>query len=223
LSSTDRLIVWFAGVLGPLLIRLLGSTWRITASGEDVVERLHSEGRSAVFAFWHGVLLPLEYAYRNRNIQVLSSLHRDGEISARVMRALGYGVVRGSSTRGSARGLVAMLAKARDGLDLAITPDGPRGPARAAKSGIFYLAERSGAAIVPVGVGAAPGRRLSSWDAFLVPLPFARVAIVYGAPLEWDPDADPDEKTGVLTERLNALTDEAGRRVAAPSEGFDRR
>lgn len=209
LSLRDRLLIALTGRLGPLLIRALGSTWRIRVRGADSVDDLHASGRPAVFAFWHGVLLPLEYACRNRNIQVLSSLHRDGEISARVMKALGYGVVRGSSSRGSARGLIRMLERAKSGLDLAITPDGPKGPARVAKSGIFYLAERSGGALVPVGVASRPAVRLSSWDGFMVPLPFARVAIVYGAALRWDQSAQPDEKSSMLTQKLNELSAQA--------------
>jgi lysophospholipid acyltransferase (LPLAT)-like uncharacterized protein len=182
LSAGDRALVWLAGTLGPLVILALGSTWRITVRGQETVDRLHAAGRPALFAFWHGVLLPLEYACRHQNIQVLSSLHRDGEISARVMKSLGYGVVRGSSTRGSAR---------------------------EAKSGIFYLAEHSNGVIVPVGVGALPARRMSSWDGFLVPPPFARVAIVYGEPLEWSEDRAPGERAAVLTAALNGLTEDA--------------
>jgi lysophospholipid acyltransferase (LPLAT)-like uncharacterized protein len=208
------MLIGLAGTLGPVLIRALGSTWRITVRGERTVEDLHASGRPAVFAFWHGVLLALEYYCRNRNIQVLSSLHRDGEISARVMEALGYGVVRGSSSRGSARGLVRMLERARSGLDLAITPDGPKGPAREAKSGIFYLAERSGGALVPVGVAARPAARLSSWDGFMVPLPFARVAIVYGTELHWDASTEADDKTALLTLELARLSEAAESLVA---------
>jgi lysophospholipid acyltransferase (LPLAT)-like uncharacterized protein len=208
-SATERLFIWLAGAAGPVAILLLGATWRVDVRGEEHVRELYASGRRAIFTFWHGRMLPLEYVARNRNIQVLSSLHRDGEISARLLRALGYGVVRGSSTRGSARGLVRLMARARQGLDLAITPDGPKGPPRKAKTGIFYLAERSGSAIVPIGVSAWPGSKLSSWDAFLLPAPFARVAVVYGAPLDWDAGASEDERSALLTEAIDALTDEA--------------
>lgn len=211
LSLPDRALAWLAGALGPCVVLLLGATWRVFAENEEVVDRVHRDGRSIVFAFWHGVLLPLEYASRGKNIQVLSSWHRDGEISARLMTALGYGVVRGSSTRGSARGLMRMLSRAVEGFDLAITPDGPRGPARRVKRGIFYLAERSGAAIVPVGVGTSSGRRLGSWDRFLVPHPLSRVAIVYGEPLRWDPSSAFEDKARLLEVELGKLTSEAER------------
>lgn len=209
LTFGDRLLVTLAGVVGPVFLKLLGSTWRVRVENEDVVNRLHARGLAIVFAFWHGRLLSLEYVCRNRNIHVLSSWHKDGEISARVMTGLGYGVVRGSPSRGSARGLVGMLAKAREGHDLAITPDGPRGPAGTVKRGIFYLAEKSGSPLVPVGVAAGRARRLSSWDAFLIPLPFSRVAIVYGDPLEWREDAPFEEKAEELRRAIDALNERA--------------
>ncbi len=214
LSVGDRILVGFAGRIGPVLLRLLGASWRATEIHFERADRVHELGRPVVFAFWHGVLLPLEYICRGRNIQVLSSWHRDGEISARLMTALGYGVVRGSSTRGSARGLLRMLARAVEGFDLAVTPDGPTGPAGSVKRGVFYLAEKSGGALVPVGVGAARAKRLSSWDGFMVPLPFSRVAVVYGEPLEWDESLPFEEKATLLEAALGRLNREAAEAVA---------
>ncbi len=209
LSKGDRFLAGLAGALGPLFVKALGATWRVSVENESIVDEIHLSGRPIVFAFWHGGLMPLEYVYRGRGLCVLSSWHRDGEISARLMTGLGYRVVRGSSSRGSARGLMRMLRMAVEGLDLAITPDGPRGPAGSVKRGIFYLAERSGAALIPVGVGAAPARRLSSWDHFAIPYPFARVDVVYGEPLEWDEKCEFDVKADVLKSALDRVTLEA--------------
>jgi hypothetical protein len=215
LSWRDRILVAVIGVAGPAVIRLLGITWRASISGEDVIERVHAGGRAAIYAFWHGQLLGLEYLYRGRRIHVLSSWHRDGEISARVMAGLGFGVVRGSTSRGSARGLLGMLAKAREGYDLAITPDGPRGPARKVKQGIFFLSEKSGSPIVPIGVAAHPAKRLSSWDRFIVPMPFSRVGVAFGEPIVPDAAAPFEEKAGALQAELRRLTDEARALVGA--------
>jgi lysophospholipid acyltransferase (LPLAT)-like uncharacterized protein len=216
LSTGDRVLVTLVGLLGPALIRLLGRTWRVTIVGGAVVESVHAGGRSVVFAFWHGQLLPLEYLYRGRRIHVLSSWHRDGEISARLMTALGFGVVRGSTSTGSARGLLGMLAKAREGLDVAITPDGPRGPARSVKRGIFFLAEKARSPIVPLAVAARPSRRLSSWDRFIVPLPFSRVAVVFGEPIEPREDSPLGEKSLALAEELKRLEAAAEALLGAP-------
>ena len=205
----DGLLIWAAGAVAPGFVRLLGATWRVSISGAEAVEDVHASGRSVIYAFWHGQLLALEYVYRGRGICVLSSLHRDGEMSARLMRALGYAVVRGSTTRGSVRGLARMLANLKDGRDLAITPDGPRGPARTAQPGIFFLSERSGAPIIPVAAWAHPAKRLTSWDGFAIPVPFARVAIAYGRPIEPEPSEDPVARAAELSLRLNRLTDAA--------------
>ena len=177
-SGADRVLVALVGLLGPALIRLLGRTWRVTTAGDGVIDGVHASGRAAIYAFWHGQLLALEYLYRGRKIHVLSSWHRDGEISARLMTALGFGVIRGSTSRGSARGLL----------------------------GIFFLAEKSGAAIVPVAVAARPSKRLSSWDRFIVPLPFSRVSVVFGDPIDPDAQASFGEKSRALEEVLSRLT-----------------
>jgi hypothetical protein len=209
-SLRDRIYVG-----GPLLVLLLGATWRAEEIHYERVEAVHESGRPALFAFWHGVLLPLTYICRRRRIQVLTSLHRDGEVISRVIEALGFEAVRGSSSRGSARGLVSMIARGVEGLDIAVTPDGPRGPARSVKRGVFYLAEKSGARLVPVGVGASRAWRLSSWDGFMIPQPFSRVSVVYGEPLAWD-ESDAFETKSALFEaaidRANAEAEEAARR-----------
>lgn len=209
LGAGDRMLVAAAGALGPLIVRGLGVTWRLRVEGHPAIEAFHAAGRRVIHAFWHGQLLGLEYAYRGSGICVLSSWHRDGEISARVMSALGYEVVRGSTTRGSARGLIGMLSKVKEGHDLAVTPDGPRGPAHIVKPGIFYLSDRSGAPIVPVAVWSDRSRRLSSWDGFAVPLPFARVVVAHGDPIEPGDGAPVEERAGALAEILEALGERA--------------
>ncbi len=209
LSLGDRFLVGAAGAAGPVLVKLLGSTWRITVTRQEIVERAREPGKGVIYAFWHGFLLPLEYVYRGSNIHVLSSWHRDGEISARLMTSLGYGVVRGSTSRGSTRGLMRMLGKAVDGFDLAITPDGPRGPAHTVSRGIFYLSEKSGAPIVPAAAGASRAKHLSSWDSFMVPLPFARLVVAYGEPLRTTADEPFEEKAARLKASLDRLSEEA--------------
>jgi lysophospholipid acyltransferase (LPLAT)-like uncharacterized protein len=173
------------------------------------VDLIHGEGRPAVYTFWHGVLLPLTYTHRRRQVQVLTSLHKDGEIISRILQGLGFGVLRGSSSRGSARGLTRMLARAVEGLDVAITPDGPTGPAKSVKQGAFYVCEKSGGALFPVGVAASRARHLGSWDSFMIPLPFSRVVVVYGEPLEWDESALFEDKAALLKSALERANEEA--------------
>jgi lysophospholipid acyltransferase (LPLAT)-like uncharacterized protein len=136
-----------------------------------------------IFALWHGQLLPLLFHHRNEGISILISEHGDGEIIARVAKSLGCRAVRGSTSRGAARALLGLVRELQEGHDLAITPDGPRGPAHSVAPGTLVVAQRSGAPIVPIAAHASWGWRLRSWDSFLIPGPFARVTVAYGDPM----------------------------------------
>lgn len=137
----------------------------------------------AVYALWHEHLLPLALLHRGEGAVALVSRHRDGEILARVLDGLGYRTARGSSTRGGDSGLREMIRAGREGTPLAFTPDGPRGPARTCKPGVVRAAAATGMPVVPTGAAASSGRRLGSWDDFLVPAPGATVCVSRGAPI----------------------------------------
>lgn len=177
--SIDRRIVWGARI-GAVLIRALGWTWRIRVSDDDDLRRQRAAKQPVIFILWHGQLLPLLYHHRREGVAVLISEHSDGEIVARIAISLGYRTVRGSTSRGAARALIGLSRAVKEGHDLAITPDGPRGPARSFAAGALVVSQRTGAPMVPVAVSASRGWRLKSWDRFLIPKPFARVHIAYG-------------------------------------------
>jgi lysophospholipid acyltransferase (LPLAT)-like uncharacterized protein len=161
-------------------LRVLGATWRVSWVRADERAARIARGERCIFAFWHSRILPLAYAHRGRDVGALISQHRDGELIARVVERLGYRAARGSSTRGGDEGVREMLAFAEDGRLIALTPDGPRGPAERVKPGLVYLASRTGWPVVPVGCGISSAWVLRSWDRFRIPRPFARVAVVYG-------------------------------------------
>lgn len=160
-------------------MRLLGATWRIRLRNDEAVRRLRSAKQPIVFAIWHGELLPLLYQHRREGVMVLISEHGDGEIIARVATNFGYGTVRGSTSRGAVRALLEMARVIDDGHDLAITPDGPRGPAKSFALGPIIVAQRTGAPVIGVAVTVSRAWRFRSWDRFMVPAPFARVTIAY--------------------------------------------
>ncbi len=161
--------------------------------------------RPAVYALWHEGLLPAAVLYAGQGAGVLTSRHRDGEIISRILIELGYLPLRGSSTRGGAEGLRAMIRAGRAGRPLAFTPDGPRGPARRSKPGVIAAATGAGLPIIPVGLAATRGRRLNSWDGFLVPAPGAVVLVSQGAPI---PPGRADDPTEVLRQLDAAITRE---------------
>ena len=174
---------WFgpAAIAGGWLLRLLGRTWRIDWVRIPGGEVLPPGGGRCIYAFWHARLLPLCFTHRDRDIVVLVSRHRDGELIARIVARLGFDPARGSSTRGGEEALREMLRLAGGGRLLAISPDGPRGPACVVKPGLAYLASRTGFPVIPVAAAAARGWRLKSWDRFLIPAPFARLTVAHGA------------------------------------------
>jgi hypothetical protein len=177
-AQPSRRVVWLAR-LGTLFVRLLGLTWRIRVSHDHDVRRLRAAKQPIIFMLWHGQLLPLLYHHRGEGAFVMISEHADGEIMARVAENLGFATVRGSTSRGAARALLGAARVVSDGHDLAVTPDGPRGPAKSIAPGLPVVAQRTGAAVI--GASAAPDRawRLKSWDSFLIPKPFATVRIAY--------------------------------------------
>jgi hypothetical protein len=181
-----------AAMAGALLVRALGATWRVDASGLATFDAAIAQGRRCIFALWHAQLLPLVWTHRGRGGVVLVSRHRDGELIARIIERLGFVTSRGSSTRGGEEGVMDMLRRAGEGRLLAITPDGPRGPAETLKPGLVYLASRSGLPIVPVAAASRSCWTLRSWDRFRVPRPFTRVVVAYGNPIPVPPGLEGD-------------------------------
>jgi lysophospholipid acyltransferase (LPLAT)-like uncharacterized protein len=172
----ERLI---AGI-GVWIVRLLGWSWRMRVSRDHELLTMRAAGQPVIFALWHGHLLPLLWHHRGEGIAILISEHGDGEIIARIAMSLGYHTVRGSTSRGAARALLGLVRTIGEGRDLAITPDGPRGPARSVAPGTLIVAQRSRAPILPIAAVASSAWHLKSWDNFLIPRPFARIHVSYG-------------------------------------------
>jgi lysophospholipid acyltransferase (LPLAT)-like uncharacterized protein len=174
--------LWLIVALGTLLIRALASTWRLRITNDDYYRPLRARQQPFIFAFWHGHMLPLLWIHRNEGVPIVISSHRDGEIIAQIAERLGYRSIRGSSSRNAARALIGMVRELEGGAEVAVTPDGPRGPARKFASGALVAAQRSGAPIMGIGVAASRAWRLKSWDRFMIPKPFSIVRVVYAVP-----------------------------------------
>ena len=171
-----------AGVLGTGIIAGLFLTVRVQRHATENYERFRGAGQPVMFVFWHGRLLPLVYGHRHEGIVVLVSEHDDGEYLTRVLERHGCGTVRGSSTRGGIQGLKGLVRAARAGKDIAVSPDGPRGPDGIFKPGALLAAQLAGVPVVPIAVRASAGWRLKSWDGFFVPRPFSTVTLEYLEP-----------------------------------------
>ncbi len=170
--------------LGTLLVRALAATWRTTIHGRTPARDRQARGEGAIIlCLWHGQMLPLLCAHRGEPATVLVSEHRDGEIIARILAAFKFSAARGSSSRGGSRALLELAQLVRAGNDIAITPDGPRGPRRQLAPGVLLIAQRTGAAVIPLVAHADRVWRLRSWDAFEIPKPFARITVLYDTPV----------------------------------------
>lgn len=207
-----------ASVAGPLLLRALSATWRVRLVNDAPWRRLLADNLPFVFSLWHGELLPLVAVHRGDGIRVLISEHGDGEVIARIVQRFGLETVRGSSSRGAARALLALCESLRGGAAVAVTPDGPRGPAHSYAPGGLIAANRTGAPVIAIAVEPSSAWRLRSWDSFMIPRPFARVTVAYSDP---EMVAAPDSRAAAeQTERfgeLMARTAERARAGARPS------
>ena len=154
-------------------------------------------------ALWHNRLLIFPFVLRrffsNRGGAALISASRDGELLANAIKRFDFDVVRGSSSRLGARAILQLTDVLASGRDVVITPDGPRGPAYELGPGIIFLAQKSGAPVVPVNMEYSSYWRLKSWDRFILPRPFSKVRVIIGQSHHVRSTSTPEE---FETERL---------------------
>jgi lysophospholipid acyltransferase (LPLAT)-like uncharacterized protein len=172
------------------LYRLWARTLRLQVDDpHDVVGFVRQQ--PVIFAIWHNRLLMLprvfDPSFPARQSYGLISASRDGDLIAQFIERSGYGTIRGSSSR---KGVIALRqlveTLAADG-NVLVTPDGPRGPVYQVSQGIIFLAQKSGAPIVPIHMEYSSAWRLKSWDRFVVPRPFAKLRAIFGAPIHIAP------------------------------------
>jgi len=161
------------------LLSIVGRTWRFETIAEPGAMPLpFGAGAAAeIFCFWHQCVLPCTFYFRRTGATIIVSQSFDGELIARTLELFGYNTVRGSSSRGGAAGLRAMQQAYADGHCCAITADGPRGPVFHTKLGPITLAALTGARIGAFHLQPRRAWSLHSWDRFLIPMPFTRIAV----------------------------------------------
>lgn len=193
------------------IYRLIGSTIRIVDNPIDSVRSYHHRGQRVVFAIWHEFSVIGMYWYRRRNAGCLVDDSFRGDVLAGVLHHFGitdFRVKSGRPGTGRARSVPAFIRFIQQGHDGIIAMDGPFGPARIGKPGIIHIAGRSNAVIVPIGAyfsRAIPVRR--RWDNYQIPLPWCRLHLVLGDPIEIP--ADFRGRIGELLARLSEETNRA--------------
>ena len=137
------------------LIKGIGWSMRIRILGAENVRDYWKRNKPFILAFWHGRQLMIPLVYEGKKVHILISQHRDGELISRAMKYFGFETVRGSSTRGGMAGLKGMVRAVQSGSDLAITPDGPKGPRHGVHGGVLEMAKLIQIPIFPVTFNAS--------------------------------------------------------------------
>jgi lysophospholipid acyltransferase (LPLAT)-like uncharacterized protein len=200
-----KLESWRARALiefGFRVFRLWARTLRFQVEDPANVVALVRE-EPVIFAIWHNRLLMLppvfDPCFPSRQSVGLISASRDGELISSLIERSGYGTIRGSTSRKGVIALRQLVEALAAGSNVLITPDGPRGPAYEASQGVIFVAQKSGAAVVPMSMEFSRAWRLKSWDRFFVPRPFSKVRAIFGAPIHVKQTTDAEE---FETERL---------------------
>ncbi len=205
----ERVTIRAADVAFYLAIRLIGPTLRIEAENEEKYREIIESGHQPIIALWHDRIFAGVWYLRDRGLAVLTSKSKDGEYIARFLTRFGFGAIRGSSSRGGVRGLVEMIRLMREGVPMAFTVDGPRGPRYVAKSGPAMLAKKTGNPILPFVIECSSYWTINSWDKLQIPRPFAQAKVIYGEPIFVTGRGDGEAKQLELQTALDDLNGRA--------------
>jgi len=170
------------GTLAGWLIRLLALTLRVKVRDDAGLGDAGTADTPVIYALWHNRILVVPPVWkklcgRHRSSKVLTSASHDGDMVAKAMAVFDLGAIRGSSSRRGVAALVGLRKALREGFDVCVTPDGPRGPRYRVQPGVVKLASSTGVPLVLVHVRYSSAWRLRSWDRFVIPKPFSRVEI----------------------------------------------
>lgn len=205
ITLMKKKLLWFVIRLSlPLLaflVRLLGRTIRW--------ERRYDfeRDRGKIYAIWHGNALGIALFGMDRGIYTMVSRFRDGDVASYILEKLGYKVVRGSSEEGKTHkggrvALLKLIQAVKEGNNVAITVDGPKGPAFEVKEGVVFLAQKTKACILPAYADFDRFILLNTWDRFLIPLPFTKGRIFVGNPICVSEEDSVEEKVKEVEEEL---------------------
>ena len=200
------------GFLVFLFVAVWRATLRIRIVGEERQGEIMALGRPVLHASWHQRMVLGIFRFPFRGVVTMASRSKDGDVIAAFLLFWGFRAVRGSSSRGGSEALSEMIDVLKGTTRwAALTPDGPRGPARRSKPGLHRLALALDAPVLPVGTSSTRPRFLRSWDRYLLPLPFSRNVVVFGEPVKPAPGESADAFLSRVDEAIDRMTAEADR------------
>ncbi len=218
-NISQKFILLTVTVLSRPLLYLYRLSLSLRVYRRQYIQKCIHRGEHILYSFWHeNMILPL-LVHENRGIHVLVSRHFDGEIIARILKIFGYETIRGSSTRGGREAYAEMKHRMKERrMEIAFTPDGPRGPRREAKQGIIRLASETGSPIIVMAVAARKYTRLKSWDRLLIIHPFSRCVLIYHKPFYVPPGLS-QEQLKKFSTRLSEITNDLEKEAHACLHG----
>lgn len=207
----NKLLVFFGGLLGPILLRFFYNTNKWEIENEHFYQDAINQNKSVIIASWHNTLLTVFMGLSKKSFYGLAGNHHpDAEIISRIGAKLGWNVIRGSSTDGGKKAYVEMIEILRKNKNVfAITPDGPQGPAKIPKPGAIRAAQKTGAVIVPVAGQSTRRWSFKNWDTFYLSKPFGKTYLLFGEPLIFSKE----DSYEVCSIRLKNSLDELENRV----------
>lgn len=211
-----------------LYLRFVYVTTRWTKQGHETMQKHSKERTPQIFAFWHSrsAMLP-EFGPRHNLTHAIISRSKDGDVMADIMQHYGLNAIRGSSRRagskkerGGRHALIESVRALRSGDNLAMSPDGPRGPRQRVSGAIVEIAGHSGALIVPMCYSSTHGIMFNNWDRFFLPLPFGRGWLAAGEPISVPANASAETLANIrltVEDALNRLLVEVDKKAGRTS------
>ncbi len=182
-----------------LLTRLIHASCRIKIISKHENHTRKAVNPKSIYAFWHGCFLSVLFEFRKKNISVLASPSKDGELIASVLQDWNYNLIRGSSSKQPEQAYKDCINLLNNNNSLAITPDGPRGPYRKAHSGVVRMAIETEAKVIPIACESSRYIELKSWDKYRIPLPFSTIYLLIGDEIQFNSE---EEKEGLKNREI---------------------
>lgn len=222
-SLRQRISLWLIAWANYLAIALIGPTLRYSISWEDPppVPGATFE-KPVIYAFWHRAVFAGAWLWRYSGVAVMVSRSFDGEYIARTIEKLGFVAVRGSSSRGGAQALLGLKTQLEHGVTVAFTIDGPRGPKYVAKPGPAFLSRATAVPMAAFYVALSDKWVLKTWDALMIPKPFSKALVRFGAKIHVSRGADDAQlaefhaQLQSALERVTTFAEENVARVGSP-------
>jgi len=174
--------------VAPFILQLLVRFISLTNKKIYHTPLTFNNNENFIASMWHGDLLMQPYNYKNfkshGTVKGMISEHRDGEAIRKTVEYLGIGSLSGSSTRGGVKALIGAIKSLKNGTDIAITPDGPKGPIYSVADGVVMIAQKTNKRILPFSCVPSKYWKINSWDKFIIPKPFGKIDFYIGEPID---------------------------------------